>query len=86
MTTAHPIQDELQQYIIHNYLKGDIPEGFDSQFNLIESGILTSLALSGLLNHVESHYGIEFGDTDIIPEHFETIAALEQFINSKRAS
>ncbi len=79
------IRDELEQYIIKNYIKGKVPGGFDSHFDLIGSGILTSLALINLLNHVEDQYEIEFGEDDIIPEHFETIDVLVNFINRKLA-
>ena len=79
------IRDELQQYIIKNYIKGDVPEGFDSHFDLIGSGILTSLALINLLNHLETQYEIEFGEDDIIPEHFESIDVIEQFIRRTQA-
>ena len=79
------IHDELQHYIIKTYLQGETPVGFDRHFDLIGSGILTSLALVNLLNYVEAQYAIEFGEADIIPEHFETIAALEQLITSRLA-
>lgn len=79
------IYDELHEYIIKNHIRDEVPEGFNRHFDLIGSGILTSLALINLLNHVEDHYEIEFGEGDIIPEHFETIDVLEQFINNKLA-
>lgn len=78
------IRDELEQFIVKHYLKGDVPTGFDSQFDLIDSGILTSLALVNLISHVEDCYEIEFGESDIVPENFATIHALAQFINRQR--
>ncbi len=78
------LSNELRQYIVQHYLKGEAPEAFDGNFDLIANGILTSLALVDLLSHVENRYGVEFGENDIVPENFESINALANFIEDRQ--
>ena len=81
------IHTELQQYIIQQYIEpGPVPSDFSNQFNLIDSGILTSLVLVDLLAHVEATYGIEFGDDDIVPENFATIDDLVEYVKHQSQS
>ena len=77
------IQDELYQLIIKRYLMGRIPDGFDKSSNLIDSGILDSFMLVGLVSHIEKQYGVKFGSGDIVTENFNSLPALEAIIQQK---
>lgn len=79
------LRQELSEHIIKQYLKGQIPEGFDDDYNLIDDGILDSLAIISLVDYLEKQYQIEFGDNDIVPEHFSSVNALAEFVSQKRA-
>jgi acyl carrier protein len=79
------LKQELREHIIKQYLKGQIPEGFDDDYNLIDDGILDSLAIINLVDYLEKQYQIEFGDNDIVPEHFSSVNALAEFVLQKRA-
>ncbi len=78
------LKQELSEHIIEQYLKGQMPEGFDDDYNLIDDGILDSLAIINLVDYLEKQYQIEFGDNDIVPEHFSSVNALAEFVHQKR--
>ena len=73
----------LREYILNQYLKGQAPEGFDDDYNLIDAGIMDSLAIINTVAYLEKQYGIEFDDGDLVPEHFMSINALSAFVLSK---
>jgi len=83
-TTMNPTQ-EIHEHILNECLKGRVPEGFDDDCQLIDEGILDSLAIMKLIAWLEKHFSIEFGDDEIVPEHFNSVNALVGFIKQKRA-
>lgn len=51
--------------------------------SLIEKGIVDSLGVQRLIAYLEKEFEVQIADTEIVPENFETISAVAQFINSK---
>ena len=78
------LQQTLGKYILDQYLNGQAPEGFDDDYNLIDDGIIDSLAIINTVAYLETHYGITFDDGDIVPEHFMSINALSAFVRQKQ--
>jgi acyl carrier protein len=74
----------LREHILSQYFKGHAPEGFDDNFNLIDEGVLDSLAIINLTVWLEKNGQIDFGDHDIVPEHFNSINAMLEFVRKKR--
>lgn len=77
---------ELESFVVKRFLKDQPPPGFDTKSDLIGGGILNSLALVELLSHIERLYGIEIGESEIVPENFENIEALQRLVVSRMAS
>ena len=78
------LQKTIRNYILDQYLKGQEPEGFNDDYNLIDAGIIDSLAIINSINYLEKQYGITFGDGDIVPEHFMSVNALSAFVRNKQ--
>ncbi len=78
------IKQTLGKYILEQYLKGRVPEGFDDDYNLIDAGIMDSLTIINTVTYLEKQYGIMFDDGDIVPEHFMSVNALSAFVRQKR--
>ncbi|MBU5614223.1 acyl carrier protein [Geomonas azotofigens] len=51
--------------------------------SLIDKGIVDSLGVQRLIAYLEKEFDLQIADTEIVPEHFETISAVAQFINFK---
>jgi len=77
------IIENLRSFIISEALKAGIPDNFDNDYNLINSGIMDSLFMMNLVTFVEQHYQISFGMNEMIPKNFQSINALAAFIASK---
>jgi acyl carrier protein len=48
-------------------------------------GVIDSLSMWPLIVFVESHFGIEIEDTDLMQENFETLRALTKLIETKHS-
>lgn len=48
-------------------------------------GVVDSVGLHQLITFIETSFGIEVGDLDILPENFETLSALGSYVDRKRA-
>jgi acyl carrier protein len=77
------IQDALRNYIINEGLDGQIPEGFNDDYDLIDNGIIDSLFMMNLVTYLEQQHQVQFGMNDMVPKHFKSINALAAFAQSK---
>lgn len=74
----------IERFIIDEILLGDSQTKIDPDQSLINSGVLDSLALIRLIGFVEEQFGVTIEDDEVIPDNFETIAAMSTFLAQKR--
>jgi acyl carrier protein len=53
---------------------------------LIETGVLDSLSVLKLVMFIEDKFGIKVGADEVIPDNFETLDAMADFVRSKKPS
>ncbi|ACH37576.1 acyl carrier protein [Citrifermentans bemidjiense Bem] len=51
--------------------------------SLIDKGIVDSLGVQRLIAYLEQEFDLQIADTEIVPENFETIGSVVNFINYK---
>jgi len=51
--------------------------------NLISSGIIDSMGILKLTVFMENNFGIKINNEEIVPENFQTLNALKEFIEKK---
>jgi acyl carrier protein len=56
------------------------------EYPLIDGQVLDSLGIYQLVSFLESEFGIEILDQELIPENFGTIGDLARLVSSKRRS
>jgi acyl carrier protein len=78
------LNQEIRDYILLACFKGRPADSFDDDFNLLDSGVMDSLAIINTVTWLEQQYGIEFGDDDFAPEHFTSVNALANFVSSRQ--
>lgn len=64
--------------------KGDL-SGVKDPDSLIESGIIDSLGIQILLEYLEKSFSVSISDDELVPENFESIDAIAEFIGKKQA-
>lgn len=77
------IKDELFQVVVQRYLAGNAVPGLDTDTDLVETGVLDSFMLVGMVSHIEQAYGVAFGPNEIVPANFRSIARLAEVIAEK---
>ena len=80
------VQEVLTDYIRELVAKTGQPMPTLDQ-PLLDSagGVIDSLNMWPLIVFIESHFGIQIEDTDIMQENFQTLRALSKFIEAKHA-
>jgi acyl carrier protein len=55
----------------------------DPEASLFDSGFLDSFALPDLVSDLEREFGIKIPDSDLNPRKFESIALIQNYIESR---
>jgi acyl carrier protein len=75
---------------IHAFLVDKFPlarkAGVDTNTPLLENGILDSLGILDIVSYIEGEFDITFGDDELVPENFQSLAALSAFVVEKGLS
>ena len=74
---------KLRQFFQDEILKSAAPENFDDEFDLIENGILDSLAIMAVSGYIEQEFGVLVDSDDIIPENFKSVKSIVAYIDRK---
>jgi acyl carrier protein len=78
------IINQLEKYIRSNFPENINASTFNPDVDLLEQGIIDSLGVMSLLTFIEEEFGLIVPDEDIIPENFQSIRDLAQFIHGKK--
>ena len=54
--------------------------------SLFEAGVLDSVGIFDLVSFLEEEFGLQIGDEQIVPENFESINAITDFVARLRES
>ena len=79
--------DKLNEFITNEFAANaglPLPEK-DEPLLSSAGGVVDSLGLQKLIVFLESEIGIEVRDEDIVPETFETLAALHSYMEMRTA-
>ncbi|MGZ5056764.1 MAG: acyl carrier protein [Methylobacter sp.] len=79
------LPQQLREHLINHVIKDNAPDDFNDDYNLIDEGILDSLAIMNLIAWLEKQCSIEFDEGDIVLENFNSVNALLDFVQRKRA-
>lgn len=78
------VEDMIRTYIAENILfsSNGFPHSDDTSF--LDNGIIDSMNVLELVMFVEEKFGIKVGDSEIVPDNFDSVARLSNFIRSKK--
>jgi acyl carrier protein len=76
------IENKIRQFIIKNlYYAEDNPIGDEDSF--LETGVVDSMGVMELVAFVQSEFGIEVAQHEIVVENFDSIRKLANFVQKK---
>lgn len=74
------IEEIVKGFIVSKLMVGERGVNLDVTFSLIENGVLDSLGIMKLIQFIEERFSFSIKDEDILPENFENIESISQFI------
>ncbi len=80
------IEDRLRAFIAEELQWNGSRKELTDEYPLIQRGVLDSLGIFSVVTFVESEFGVEILDEELVPEHFGTIGGIARLVESKRAT
>lgn len=76
------IRDSLAGFLLETFVL-DPEQEIDAEASLLGTGVLDSTGILEVVAHLEETYGIEVEDEEIVPENFDSLAALGRYVAGK---
>ncbi len=77
------IQKDLEKFLIAE-IAGDLGQrSLDADEDLLEQRIIDSLGILKLVGFIEKTHGIKVLDEDVVPENFQSLNSMANFIEQK---
>jgi acyl carrier protein len=83
-TNLTPLQRELYEFIASELASGHDLGSITADEDLIKRGIVDSLGVQQLVDLCESRYGVRVADADLVPENFQNLRRLADYIDRSR--
>lgn len=77
------VKAELIEFIVMNYLFGDVAGVPRDDDSLVDEGIIDSTGILELIEFLESRFGVEVSEAETVPQNLGSISALTGFVMSK---
>jgi acyl carrier protein len=79
-----PVAQKIASYIADNILfsRKGYPHPLDASF--LENGIVDSMNILELVMYVEENFGVKVADSDIVPENFDSVTLMTNYVLSKQ--
>jgi acyl carrier protein len=76
------IEQKIRSFVIDNLLFGQ--EGtFSNEDSFLENGMIDSMGILSLVEYVTETFGVAIGDTEIVPENWDSVNRIARFVQTK---
>ena len=75
---------EVEQFILEELMAGSAVDSIDRDEDLLASGVVDSHGLLQLVTFLREHCGVTVPEEELTPENFQTIAAIDAFVQRER--
>lgn len=79
------IEEELRIFVIDNFLFGQAGD-FSNNDSFLENGLIDSMGILTLTEFVKEKYAIVIEDEELVPENWDSVHRIAQFVESKLRS
>ena len=81
--TIISVEQQIRQFVLEYFYVTD-PGSLTDDTPLIDSGLVDSTGMMGVILHLESEFGIQVGDREATPENLGSIARIADYVARKR--
>jgi|SRR3954462_756038 acyl carrier protein len=86
IAASREIESALRKFVIDNFLYGKGGETLSDTTSFLDTGLIDSTGVLELVLFLESTFGIEVPDEDVVPDNLDSIARLCAYIGRKSAA
>jgi acyl carrier protein len=73
----------VRRFISENFLFRDDGEAITHDASLLDAGIIDSTGVLELVSFLETTFGIEVSDDEMLPENLDSIRAISSYVGRK---
>ncbi len=84
MTEPTPTEAQIRAFLLEEVLYDRDLRELDVNENLIEKGLLDSLAIFKVVTFCEEHFGVTIPDQDVLPDNMESVRAIGGLVDRIR--
>lgn len=78
------VKKTVRQYIADNFMMGESGAEIGDEQSFLDHHIIDSTGFIEMVTFLESHYGIQIKDEEMIPENLDSLANIARFIAFKQ--
>ncbi len=78
------VEMNVKNFIERKFLYRKDEKNVTNDESLLNSGLIDSTGIFEIVSFLEKEFGIEVSDEDVIPDNFETINNIVEFVNGKK--
>ena len=79
------VREDVLEFIVSNYLFGDVRRAPRDDESLIESGVVDSTGILELIEFLESRFDIQIDESETLPTNLDSVSNLVSFVGRKKA-
>ena len=77
--------DVIKKFVIDEFLPDVSASELAADYDLLADGVIDSLGLLKLIAWVEDHFQLAVHDTDLDPNNFRSVEAIDTFVNEHQS-
>jgi acyl carrier protein len=77
------VENDVRDHLIEQHRWRGRREELTDDYPLIEGGVVDSMGIFQLVSMIESRYGVEVDDEELVRDNFETLRAIARLVGSK---
>jgi acyl carrier protein len=86
MSDTQVIESDVRRFIADNFPLGGSGAELAGNDSLLEVGVIDSVGVLELIEHLESTYDFQIPDADVLPENLDSIDAIAGYVARRLGS
>jgi acyl carrier protein len=80
MSETQAIEGDIRRFITDNFPLGGSGAELGGGDSLLEAGVIDSVGVLELIEHLEATYEFQIPDADVLPENLDSIDAIASYV------
>jgi acyl carrier protein len=78
------MEKKIRDFIVENFLFGEADGNLSDDDSLLDKGVIDSTGVLELVSFLESSFGIQVEDEELIPENLDSISNVSAYVLRKQ--